>query len=63
MADLRELAAEGFDVQAHSKTHGDLRRIAGEPDAQYQRRMQASWHTTGALQKNLGRRADIIAFP
>src|SRR5262249_32144650 len=38
--DLRELSAEGFDVEAHSKTHGDLRHGAGEPDAQYARRMQ-----------------------
>ena len=32
--DLRELGAEGVDVQAHSKTHQDLRRITGEPDGQ-----------------------------
>jgi peptidoglycan/xylan/chitin deacetylase (PgdA/CDA1 family) len=63
-AELRELAAEGFDIQAHSKTHGDLRRIAGEPEAQYQRRMQAELAQPQELfQKNLGRRADIIAFP
>jgi peptidoglycan/xylan/chitin deacetylase (PgdA/CDA1 family) len=62
--ELRELVAEGFDVQAHSKTHGDLRRIAGEPDAQYQRRMQAELaQPQEQFQKNLGRRADIIAFP
>ena len=62
--DLRELGAEGFDVQAHSKTHGDLRRVAGEPDAQYQRRMQSELAQPQELfQKNLGRRADIIAYP
>jgi peptidoglycan/xylan/chitin deacetylase (PgdA/CDA1 family) len=62
--ELRELAAEGFDVQGHSKTHGDLRRIAGEPDAQYQRRMQAELaQPQEQFQKNLGRKADIIAFP
>jgi len=62
--DLREVGAEGFDVQAHSKTHGDLRRVAGEPDAQYQRRMQAELALPQELfQKNLGRRADIIAYP
>jgi peptidoglycan/xylan/chitin deacetylase (PgdA/CDA1 family) len=62
--ELREFVAEGFDVQAHSKTHGDLRRIAGEPDAQYQRRMLAELAQPQELfQKNLGRRADIIAFP
>jgi peptidoglycan/xylan/chitin deacetylase (PgdA/CDA1 family) len=62
--DLRELAAEGFDVQAHSKSHGDLRRTAGEPDAQYQRRMQAELVQPQELfQKHLGRRADVIAYP
>jgi peptidoglycan/xylan/chitin deacetylase (PgdA/CDA1 family) len=62
--DLRELAAEGFDVQAHSKTHGDLRRTAGEPDAQYQRRMQAELAQPQELfQRHLGRRADVIAYP
>jgi peptidoglycan/xylan/chitin deacetylase (PgdA/CDA1 family) len=62
--DLRELGADGFDVQAHSKTHGDLRRIAGEPDAQYQRRMQAELAQPQELfWKHLGRRADILAFP
>src|SRR5262249_6465563 len=37
--DLKALAAEGFDVQAHSKSHADLRRAAGESDAQFGRRM------------------------
>jgi hypothetical protein len=40
-ADLRELAAAGMDIQAHSKTHADLRRAAGETEAQYARRMHA----------------------
>src|SRR6185312_10355483 len=35
--ELRELAAEGFDVQAHSKTHGDLRRQSGEAEDAYDR--------------------------
>lgn len=62
--DLRELEKEGFDVQAHSKSHGDMKRAAGEPDAQYQRRMQAELAQPQELfQKNLGRRADIIAYP
>ena len=62
--DLRDLGAEGFDVQAHSKTHGDLRRAPGEPDGQYQRRMQAELGSPQELfQRQLGRRADIIAYP
>ena len=62
--DLRELVAEGFDVEAHSKTHVDLRRATGEADPQYARRMQAELGQPQELfQKNLGRRADMIAFP
>jgi peptidoglycan/xylan/chitin deacetylase (PgdA/CDA1 family) len=63
-ADLQQLAKEGFDVQAHSKTHGDLRREKGEPDAQYNRRMQAELADPQALFKRyLGRPADILAYP
>jgi peptidoglycan/xylan/chitin deacetylase (PgdA/CDA1 family) len=62
--ELKELAAEGFEVHAHSKTHGDLRRVAGESDAQYLRRMQIELGQPQELfQKNLGRRSDIIAYP
>src|SRR5262245_41559091 len=38
-SDLKALEAEGFDVQAHSKTHGDLRKATGESDAQHAQRM------------------------
>ena len=62
--DLKELAAAGFDVQAHSKSHGDLRRIAGEPDATYVRRMQAELGQPQDLfKRNLGRPSTIIAYP
>ena len=62
--DLRELSAEGFDVEAHSKTHGDLRRAAGEPDTQYSRRMQAELSQPQDLfRRNLGRPSPIIAYP
>lgn len=62
--DLRELLAEGFDVQSHSKTHGDLRRASDETDAQYARRMQAELaHPQDLFQKNLGRKSPIIAYP
>jgi peptidoglycan/xylan/chitin deacetylase (PgdA/CDA1 family) len=62
--DLRDLSAEGFDVEAHSKTHGDLRRTAGETDAQYARRMQAELGLPQELfRKNLGAPRPIIAFP
>jgi peptidoglycan/xylan/chitin deacetylase (PgdA/CDA1 family) len=62
--DLRELTNAGIDVEAHSKTHGDLRRTAGETDAQYVRRMQAELGLPQELfQRNLGRPRPIIAFP
>jgi peptidoglycan/xylan/chitin deacetylase (PgdA/CDA1 family) len=62
--ELKTLAAEGFDVQAHSKTHGDLRRAAGEPDAQYSARMQAELGDPLKLfQRHLGRSSQLIAYP
>jgi hypothetical protein len=39
-ADLKKLADEGFDVQAHSKSHGDMVRAAGEPANEYDRRLE-----------------------
>jgi peptidoglycan/xylan/chitin deacetylase (PgdA/CDA1 family) len=62
--DLKALAAEGFDVQAHSKTHGDLRRAVGESDAQYTRRMQLELSEPLKLfQRYLGRSAERLAYP
>ena len=62
--ELRELQAEGFDVEAHSKTHGDLRRAAGESDAQFGRRMQAELGDPPALfQRNIGKAPHVLAFP
>jgi len=61
--DLKELAAEGFDVQAHSKTHADLRRGGNEPDAQYSRRMQAELEQPlTRLRAQIGQ-ADALAYP
>jgi peptidoglycan/xylan/chitin deacetylase (PgdA/CDA1 family) len=63
-SDLRDLQGEGFDIEAHSKTHGDLRRAPGEADAQYARRMQTELAQPQDLfEKNLGRRSSVIAFP
>jgi peptidoglycan/xylan/chitin deacetylase (PgdA/CDA1 family) len=62
--DLRRLALEGFDVQAHSKTHGDLRRKPGESDEEYGRRMQLELGYPQTLfQRYLGRSARILAYP
>ena len=63
-ADLREMAAAGMDIQAHSKTHADLRRAQGETEAQYARRMQAELEQPQELfNRNLGRRSQILAYP
>ena len=63
-ADLRELAATGFDIQAHSKTHADLRRAQGETEAQYTRRMHAELEQPQEIfNRNLGRRSQVLAYP
>ena len=56
-AELQQLAKEGFEIQAHSKTHGDLRRERGEPDAQYNRRMQQELAEPQALYRRYFGRA------
>ena len=62
--DLKELAAEGFDVEAHSKSHGDLRRAAGETEAQHFRRLQVELGQPQELfRRNLGAPRRVIAFP
>jgi peptidoglycan/xylan/chitin deacetylase (PgdA/CDA1 family) len=62
--ELKRLAAEGFDVQAHSKTHGDLRRAPGESDAQYVRRMHTELAEPPRLfQRQLGRAVQFLAYP
>lgn len=63
-ADLKKLAAEGFDVQAHSKSHGDMVRAAGESANEYDRRLETELSQPKAqFQKNLGYTPDIIAYP
>jgi peptidoglycan/xylan/chitin deacetylase (PgdA/CDA1 family) len=62
--ELRQLAADGFDIQAHSKTHTDLRRSPGETDAQFARRMQTELADPQRLfQRYLGRASQILAYP
>ena len=62
--ELKSLVTEGFDVQAHSKTHGDLRRATGETDAQYARRMVAELaEPTRLFQRQLGRGVQLLAYP
>jgi peptidoglycan/xylan/chitin deacetylase (PgdA/CDA1 family) len=62
--ELKELAQEGFDIQAHSKTHGDMRRKPGEPDDEYNRRMQSELvQPLGLFQQRLGQVPTILAYP
>ncbi len=62
--DLKELSAAGFDVQAHTKSHADLRRAQGETEAQYARRMQAELEQPQELfNRHLGRRSQVLAYP
>jgi peptidoglycan/xylan/chitin deacetylase (PgdA/CDA1 family) len=62
--DLRELQDLGFDVEAHSKTHGDLRRKSGESEAEYAARMRAELGLPQTLfRQHLGRPATILAYP
>jgi len=62
--ELKRLLAEGFDVQAHGKTHTDLRRRSGESDASYARRMESELAVPVALfRRHLGRGSDTVAYP
>jgi len=62
--ELKALAAEGFDVEAHSKTHGDLRKAPNESQEQFARRMQAELEQPLALfQQRLGARPTYLAYP
>ena len=63
-ADLKKLQQEGFDVQAHSKSHGDMLRAAKEPANEYEKRLEAELAQPRALfQKNLGFAPEILAYP
>jgi len=63
-ADLRKLADEGFEIEAHSKTHGDLRRAAGESTEAFARRMRAEMAQPRELfSKNMGHVPQTLAYP
>lgn len=63
-ADLKKLQQEGFDIQAHSKSHGDMVRAGNEPANEYEKRLEAELMQPRALfQKNLGFAPDILAYP
>jgi peptidoglycan/xylan/chitin deacetylase (PgdA/CDA1 family) len=63
-ADLKKLQQEGFDVQAHSKSHGDMLRASSEPAGEYEKRLEAELAQPRALfQKNLGFAPEFLAYP
>jgi len=62
--ELRQLAREGFDIQAHSKTHGDLRRQPDESEEVYARRMRAELvEPLAVFQRQLGQTPTVLAYP
>jgi peptidoglycan/xylan/chitin deacetylase (PgdA/CDA1 family) len=62
--ELKDLAQEGFDIEAHSKTHEDMRKKPSESEEDYNRRMQAELVTPLAIfQQRVGQSPKIIAYP
>jgi peptidoglycan/xylan/chitin deacetylase (PgdA/CDA1 family) len=62
--DLRRLADEGFEIGAHSKTHSELRRRAGESSDAFERRVHAELVVPRQLfQARLGRTPAALAYP
>jgi peptidoglycan/xylan/chitin deacetylase (PgdA/CDA1 family) len=62
--ELKELAQEGFDIQAHSKTHEDMRRKPTESDEEYARRMQTELvQPLTIFQQRVGQSPKILAYP
>ncbi len=62
--DLRTLTEQGYDVQAHSKSHSNLRRKEGESEAAYAKRIEAELAYPQTLfTKHLGRAREAIAYP
>jgi peptidoglycan/xylan/chitin deacetylase (PgdA/CDA1 family) len=62
--DLKELQDAGFDIEAHSKTHADLRRKPGEGEGEYAARIRAELgQPQNLFRQHLGRPATILAYP
>jgi len=62
--ELGAMIAQGFDVQAHSKTHESLRRKEGELQQAYAERIQAELaYPAEQFRKQLGRASDVLAYP
>jgi peptidoglycan/xylan/chitin deacetylase (PgdA/CDA1 family) len=62
--DLARLNGEGFDVEGHTKSHGDLRRQPGESEGDHERRLRGELESSQRLfQQRLGRPARFLAYP
>jgi len=62
--ELRTLSEQGYDVQAHSKSHANLRRKEGESEAAYAKRIEAELaYPLTLYKKNLSRPVDALAYP
>jgi len=66
-SELRELPKGNVDIQAHSKTHGDLRRASRESESSYTRRMRVELGTPLTLLREqlpeLAKAPETIAYP
>ena len=63
-SDLTRLAAEGFQVEGHTKSHGDLRRQPGESEVEHGGRLRAELQSSQRMfQQRLGRPAKFLAYP
>jgi len=62
--ELRTLSGQGYDVQAHSKSHANLRRKEGESEAAYAKRIEAELaYPLTLYKKNLPQPVDALAYP
>jgi peptidoglycan/xylan/chitin deacetylase (PgdA/CDA1 family) len=62
--ELKDLAQEGFDIQAHSKSHEDMRRKPTESEEEYNRRMQTELvQPQATIQQRVGQPPRILAYP
>jgi peptidoglycan/xylan/chitin deacetylase (PgdA/CDA1 family) len=62
--DLKILRDQGYDIQAHSKSHANLRRKEGESEAAYAKRIEAELAFPQTLfQKHLGHPVEALAYP
>jgi biotin operon repressor len=62
--ELKELAQEGYDIQAHSKSHDDMRKKPTESEEDYNRRMQAELvQPLSVFQQRVGAQPEAVGDP